>query len=417
MATAAASPESRGTPDLVDDRECTVLHVDMDAFFASVELRRHSELRGRPMIVAGSIERGVVLSATYEARAHGVRSAMPTSRALALCPGVVLLPPEHRLYYDVSAALMELFADVTPIVEPLSVDEAFLDVSGAGRTGGRPRAIAVELRRRIAAELGLTASVGAASTKFVAKLASTRAKPDGLLIVPPRAVRDFLRPMPVGALWGVGPKTATRLASLGLATVAEVADTDRDVLARALGVAVGHKLHDLANGRDERSVQAREAEKSIGAESTFLVDVADLAVVRRELLQLSEKAARRARSATLAGRTVSLKVRFADFTTLTRAQTLSTPTDLGRDVYAAALRLWERLDIGGRSIRLVGVRLEGLSPRGTVTEQLELGAEPDRPGWRDAERAADLIAARFPSAAPRPATLLSPPERHPARDR
>jgi DNA polymerase-4 len=208
---------------------------------------------------------------------------MPTAQALARCPGIVVIPPDHEAYRAASGDVMEIFAQVTPLVEPLSVDEAFLDVAGAWRTGGRPGRIAVGLRRRIADELGLTATVGAAPSKFVAKLASGLAKPDGLLLVPPSDVVPLLRSLPVRALWGVGPQTQSRLASLGLTTVAEVADTDRDVLARALGTAVGHKLHDLAWGRDDRTVQARAAEASIGAESTFDVDITDESAILREL--------------------------------------------------------------------------------------------------------------------------------------
>jgi DNA polymerase-4 len=393
----------------VDDSRCTILHVDMDAFFAAVELRRRPELAGRPMMVAGTAGRGVVLSATYEARAYGIRSAMPTARALARCPGIVVLPPDHEAYRAASAQVMELFADVTPVVEPLSVDEAFLDVGGARRTGGRPARIAVTIRRRVRDELGLTATVGAASTKFVAKLASSLAKPDGLLVVPPQDVPDLLRPLPVAALWGVGPQTAGKLTSLGLSTVGEIADTDPDVLGRALGPAVAHKLHQLAHGRDERPVTPRSAEASIGAEETFAVDLVDPAEVQRALLELSGKAARRVRRAGLSGRTVVLKVRFDDFSTVTRSETLDAATDQDRVVYAAANRGWRRLDSGRRRIRLLGVRLEGLVRTDSVSEQLLLGDDADRPGWRAAQGAVDAIAERFGPAAPRPATLLPSP--------
>jgi DNA polymerase-4 len=397
-------------PLTADDTGCTILHVDMDAFFAAVELRRRPELRGQPMMVAGSVSRGVVLSATYEARAYGVRSAMPTAQALARCPGIIVLPPDHEAYHAVSGDLMALFAHVTPRVEPLSVDEAFLDVSGARRTGGRPARIAVELRARIADELGLTATIGVASTKFMAKLASSLAKPDGLLIVPPADVDDLLRPLPVRALWGVGPQTQTRLTALGLTTVGELADTDPDVLARAVGRAAALKLYELAHGRDDRAVEPGVAEASIGAESTFEVDVSDESVVLRELLDLAERAARRCRAARMLGRTVVLKVRFADFSTVTRSQTLIDPTSHGRDVYGAAVRQWRRLGVDHRAVRLVGVRLEGLVPADAVGDQLAFSEGPDRPGWRAAEDAVDRIAARFPGAAPRPATLLGPRE-------
>ena len=395
--------------DAVDDARCTVLHVDMDAFFAAVELRRRPDLAGRPMMVAGTGGRGVVLSATYEARAYGVRSAMPTAQALARCPGIVVVPPDHDAYRDASESVMALFDTITPLVEPLSVDEAFLDVSGARRTGGSPARIATTIRRRIRDELGLTATVGAASTKFVAKLASGLAKPDGLLVVPPDDVPDLLRPLPVGALWGVGPQTATRLASLGFVTVGEIADADPAVLGRSIGAALATKLNLLARGIDDRAVTTHSAEASIGAETTFAVDVRDDAAVRRTLLELAAKAARRTRRAGLVGRTVVLKVRFDDFTTVNRSEALATATCEDREVYLSALRSWARLASGRRPVRLLGVRLEGLLPADAASQQLELDLGPERPEWSRAQHAVDAIADRFPAAAPRPAALLPPP--------
>lgn len=381
----------------------------MDAFFASVELRRRPELRGQPMMVAGDSGRGVVLSATYEARRSGVRSAMPTGRAKALCPGIVVVQPDMSAYRRASAEVMAVFADVTPLVEPISVDEAFLDVSGAGRLAGRPGSIAQRLRARLAGELELTASVGGAATKFIAKLASGLAKPDGLLLVPPHEVLALLHPLPVRALWGVGPKTAQTLEALGLSTVGELARTDRAVLVRQLGKASGSKLHDLANGLDDRIVETTSTEASIGAETTFTHDTADRAFLGRELLALSERTARRARDAQVCGRTVSLKVRFEDFSTLTRSVTLPTATDLCGVVHSTALGLLDKLG-GGRRVRLVGVRLEGLVPSGEVSAQLELGQDHDGPGWREAEGALDRVIARFGSSAVRRASLFDRPE-------
>ena len=406
MSQQAAQRRVTEDVDAVDDSRCTVLHVDMDAFFAAVELRRRPELVGRPMMVAGTGGRGVVLSATYQARAFGVRSAMPTAQALARCPGIVVVPPDQAAYRAASAEVMALFDRVTPVVEPLSVDEAFLDVAGARRTGGRPARIAQAIRSRIREELALTATVGAASTKFVAKLASSLAKPDGLLVVPPEQVGALLRPLPASALWGVGPQTATRLAALGLATVGEIADSDPDALGRTIGPALARKLHDLSHGRDDRPVTPHTAEASIGAEETFPVDLSDPAAVRRGLLELAGKAATRTRRAGLAGRTIVLKVRFDDFSTVTRSESLDTATDSDREVFAAAWRSWQRLASGRRPVRLLGVRLEGLVRAETVSRQLELGADPDRPGWRAAQGAVDAIADRFGAAAPRPATLL-----------
>ncbi len=394
-----------GEPATVDDHDCTILHVDMDAFFAFVELRRRPELSGRPMMVAGTSGRSVVLSATYQARAAGVRSGMPLGRAKALCPGIVVVPPDHRAYQQVSRQVMDIFADVTPLVEQVSVDEAFLDVSGAGRTGGRPGTIATALRARIQAELEMTATVGAAASKFVAKLASGLAKPDGLLIVPPADVIGLLHPLPVRALWGVGPTVGAILHSLGLELVGDIARTDRSWLIRRLGVATGGKLHDLSWGLDDRRVDTDVAEQSIGAETTFAVDSADATFLRRELLALSDRTARRARAAGQQGRTVALKIRFDDFTTVGRAVTLDSPTDLARTIHAAAVRLLDRLGVT-RRVRLVGVRLEGLTSAGAVSEQLSFSTEDTHPGWREAESTVDRVSARFGTAAITPASLL-----------
>ena len=392
-----------------DDTGCPILHVDMDAFYASVELRRRPELRGRPVIVGGG-RRGVVLSATYEARAFGVRSAMPMGRAVRLCPEAVVVAPDMRRYAVASAGVMAVFRSVTPLVEPLSLDEAFLDVSGAGRRLGRPGWIGEWIRARIADEQGITCSVGVAPTKFVAKLASSRCKPDGLLVVPVDGVRQFLHPLPVGALWGVGERTAAQLAGLGLRTVGDLAALPLPALARALGDGVAAHLHALAHGEDPRPVVPDEPDRSIGAEETFEVDVDDHAVIHRELLRLAEKTAGRLRASGQAGRTVSLKIRFADFSTLTRARTLPAPTDAGHEVYATARALYDGLELDRPRIRLVGVRVEGIAATGESARQLELGARER--GWPDADRAVDRAVDRFGSGAVRPATLVSPATRN-----
>jgi DNA polymerase-4 len=264
------------------------------------------------------------------------------------------------------------------------------------------------LRARLAGELGLTATVGGAATKFIAKLASGLAKPDGLLLVPPADVVSLLHPLPVRALWGVGPKTAQTLESLGLSTIGQIATMDRTTLVRHLGRATGGKLHDLANGLDERSVETVSVEQSIGAETTFGADTADQGFLRRELLGLAERTARRARESGLRGRTVALKVRYEDFSTVSRSITLSNPTDLSGVIHTTATGLLEKLGRGGR-VRLLGVRLEGLVPGDQVTEQLELGAGDDGPGWREAEGALDRVTARFGSLAVRRATLFDRP--------
>lgn len=314
-----------------DDSGCPILHVDMDAFFASVEVRRRPELRGRPVVVGGVGPRGVVSSASYEARRYGVRSAMPTARARALCPHAVYLPPDFAQYTAASQAVMQIFRDVTPLVEPLSLDEAFLDVAGARRLFGAPAGIARRIRARVEREQGLTCSVGVAPSKFVAKLGSTRAKPDGLLVVPADRVLDFLHPLPVSALWGVGERSTETLRRLGLATVGDLAEAPFGMLRKAVGAAAASHLHELAWGRDPRRVSPEQVEKSIGAEVTFDVDVGDPLEIRRSLLALAEKVGGRLRRAGQVGRTVSIKVRMADFRTVNRsAPSVSPPIPPGR---------------------------------------------------------------------------------------
>ena len=392
-----------------DDTGCAVLHVDMDAFYASVELRSRPELVGTPVIVGGLGSRSVVLSATYEARAFGVHSAMPMMRARRLCPQATVIPPSHGVYDEASRGVMEVFRSITPLVEPLSLDEAFLDVAGARRRLGSSRQIGELIRARVADEQGITCSVGVAPTKFVAKLASARAKPDGLIVVPRDDVIAFLHPLPVGVLWGVGDKTEEALTRLGLRTIGDIAHTPAATLQRALGPAAGAHLSALAWGRDERSVVAHEPDKSIGAEETFARDVDDPAVVRRELLRLSERTAARLRSAGLVGRTISIKVRFADFTTITRAKTIREATDVARIVYETAGGLYDALGLQRARIRLVGVRVEGLTEAETTPRQLAL--EGGGEDWRAAEQAADRAAARFGAGAVMPAALVDPSRR------
>jgi len=406
-------------PELPDDTGCTVLHVDMDAFYAAVEVRRRPELAGRPVVVGGTGPRGVVSSASYEARAYGVRSAMPIGQARRLCPQAVFLPPDMAAYVEASRAVMRIFHDVTPLVEPLSIDEAFLDVAGAQRMLGSPATIARLIKRRIADELGLTCTVGVAGTKFVAKLASTHAKPDGLLVVPMAGVLEFLHPLPVDALWGVGDRTAEVLRRLGLRRVGDVATAPIGMLRQALGEAAARHLHELAWGRDPRPVLGGgRVEKSIGSETTFDTDVSDVDTVRRTLLSLATRVGARLRRSGHVGRTVTIKVRLADFRTLTRSRTLAAPTDVAREIFAAAWTLFTQTlftqltrrsgqpsGVLAERIRLLGVRVEGLEATDGAPRQLALGEREH--GWRDAERAADAVVARFGAAAVRPASLLS----------
>ncbi|HEY6933480.1 MAG TPA: DNA polymerase IV [Marmoricola sp.] len=386
---------------------CPVLHVDMDAFYASVATRDRPELQDVPVVVGGG-QRGVVLAANYPARQYGVHSAMSMTRARRACPDAVVLPPDHTEFEAVSSSVMEIFRQVTPVVEAMSLDEAFLDVSGALRRLGSPLQIAEHLRARVADEQRITCSVGIAASVSVAKLASRRAKPDGVVVVPPDTVTGFLHPLDVGELWGVGEKTRAQLHRLGLVTVGDVAHTPLVTLQRAVGTAMGTHLHELAWGVDRRTVTPRrgahEPDRSMGSDETFGRDTDDPAVVCRELLRLSTKVTARMRTAGVAGRTVTLRVRFADFTTITRSRTLPEATDVTTEVYAAATRLFRGLGLQRARIRLVGVRVEGLVPRSQVQRQLELGAREH--GWEDADRAVDRAALRFGKGAVRPATLI-----------
>jgi DNA polymerase-4 len=382
----------------------------MDAFYASVEVRDQPELAGKPVVVGAVGGRGVVLSASYEARAFGVRSAMPVGRAQRMCPQAIFVPPRHGVYGAVSREIMALFRGVTPEVEPLSMDEAFLDVGGAIRRLGPPAAIARRIRASVRDQYALTCSVGVATTKFVAKLASTVSKPDGMLVVPATEVLEFLHPLPVAALWGVGERTGEVLARFGLRTVGDIARTPLDTLQRELGTAAGAHLSALAWGRDPRPVLSRVPDKSIGAEETFATDVADPVVIRRELLRLSERTAQGLRAGGSVARTVVVKLRLANFKTITRSKTLPEPTDVAQKIYATACALYagSGLDTSAR-LRLVGVRATGLLPTGTTATQLAFGEQPA--AWRDAEQAVDKIAGRFGTGTVRPAALVRQAER------
>ncbi|MGI8576395.1 MAG: DNA polymerase IV [Nocardioidaceae bacterium] len=395
---------------MVDDMGCTILHVDMDAFYASVAIRDRPELLGRPVIVGGG-SRGVVLSATYAARAYGVHSAMPMSRARRMCPHAVVVTPDFEQFSATSNAIMETFRSVTPVVEPLSMDEAFLDVAGSLRRFSSPAEIGDYLRARITDEQRITCSVGVAATTQLAKLASQRAKPDGLIVVPKAAVTAFLHPLDVEELWGVGEVTASQLHRLGLRTVGDLAHTPKATLQRALGGSLGARLHTLAWGGNDRQVKARrgsdEPEHSIGSDETFGRDIDDPVTVLRELLRLSTKVATRMRAAKVCGRTITIKVRFADFTTITRSRTLPDPTNLTPEIYATAGGLFAAMRLERARIRLVGVRVEGLLESAKATRQLSLGQRDH--GWEDAEKAVDDAVTRFGRSAVQPAALIQIP--------
>lgn len=397
----------------------TILHVDMDAFYVSVELRRRPELAGRPVVVGGTGARGVIAAASYEARRFGVHSAMPSSTARRLCPNAVFLPGDHELYAAVSADVHDIFRSVTPFIEPLALDEAFLDVGGALRLFGSGVEIAHHLRDRVFTELGLRCSVGVAPNKFLAKLASVAAKPRatpdgvepgrGVLEVRPGDERSFLHPLPVQALWGVGPATLTRLERIGVKYVSDLAELDEATLVNLLGRAHGQHLHRLAWAVDDRPVEVDRAAKSVGHEETFPTDLTSHAELRRELVRLADGVASRLRSQAVGARTLTLKVRFDGFHTITRSTTLPSPIDTAHSIVQAVEPLLRAID-PSPGVRLLGVSGSNL---GQPAEQLSLAAVGDEsPGdaaeWHAAEETIDAIRSRFGKQAIGPASSVAP---------
>ncbi len=379
----------------------TILHVDMDAFYASVAERDDPSLKGKAVVVGAGV-RSVVLSANYLARTFGIHAAMSVGRARHLAPHAVFITPEHSRYSEVSEHIMEIFYSYTPHVEPLSLDEAFLDVTGSRRLLGSGRHIATAIRAKVEAEEGITCSVGIAPSKFIAKLASERCKPNGMLEIPTDRILNFLHPLPVSAIWGVGPKTTETLERLGLRTVADVANTPRATLIRALGEANGSSLFELAWGRDYRDVISDELDKSISAAETFARDIDDPEIILQEFLRLSQKATHRLRERNLFAKTISIKVRYADFTTINRSKTLPLAIDSTHKTYEVVKKLFLGLHLDRARLRLVGVSLENLESQ--TPEQLVLGSREC--GWKEAEGAVDRAQARFGSGSVRPARLL-----------
>lgn len=380
-----------------------ILHVDMDAFFASVEEADDPTLKGKAVVV-GAGPRAVVTSANYIARTFGIRAAMPVAQARRLAPHAIFLPNRHYRYGEVSSEVMSIFRDFSPLVEPLSLDEAFLDVTGATRLIGTAREIGNQIRARIENELQITCSVGISTTKLIAKLASSRCKPNGLLEIPQERVLDFLHPLPVRELWGVGPKTAEALIRLGLETIGDIAQTPPHTLIRALGAGQGESLYELAWGRDPREVAESVVDKSIGAEETFAHDLDESEELLAQLLRVTERAARRLRDQKLAARTISIKIRFSDFTTITRSKTIDLPTNSTQEIYDQVRRLFNALALVRARVRLVGVRLENLESDQGLLEQLTLGSREK--GWRQVDKALDRARRRFGGGALKPARLL-----------
>jgi len=384
-----------------------ILHVDLDAFYASVEVLDNPRLRGKPVLVGGTGPRGVVAAASYEARRFGCHSAMPMGRARRLCPQAVVLPPRFDVYAAKSRAVHEIFATFTPLIEPIALDEAFLDVTGGLRLHGTGADIGAAIRARVRDETGLTASVGVASNKLLAKLASDDAKPDGMLVVEPGGELAFLHPHPVGRLWGVGPATLARLERFGVETIGDLAAVPDASLVEALGKAHGHQLHELACGRDDRPVEPDRETKSIGQEETFPRDVADKEALSREVRRMAERVGTRLRDHGLAGRTVTLKVRFPDFRTITRSATLPEPFAVSAEIARLALGLLENVDTAG-GIRLIGVTMSNLTAGAAQQASLfgeEKSGAADRPAIQSA---IDAVRARFGSDALGSAALIAP---------
>ena len=405
MTGAAPSPDAARLP---------ILHVDMDAFFVSVELLDQPELRGRPVVVGGSGGRGVVAAASYEARVYGIASAMPSAQARRLCPQAVFLPGRHARYGEVSARVFDVFRSYTPLVEGISLDEAFLDVSGAHRLFGSSPAIATSLRARVLEELGLTCSIGVAPRKLTAKLASEAAKPraslagpvhgTGVHVVTEADELEFLHALPVRALWGVGPATGARLERLAVRTIGELAQLSLLTLEHSLGRAAGRHLHDLAWARDHRPVVPVHVAKSVGHEETYAYDHVSHATLERELVRLADATAARLRAGGVAGRTVQVKIRFGDLRTITRSVTVPEALDTGTALARVARPLLLGEDVS-EGVRLLGVSVSQLAP--STDRQLSLeDAGPS--SWADATRVIDEVRGRYGAASIVPATLVDP---------
>jgi len=380
----------------------TILHVDMDAFYASVEERDNPKLKGKPVVV-GMGKRGVVSAANYEARKFGIRAAMPIYKAKALAPHAVFIAPNMARYAEVSEQVMAIFEDVTPYVEPISLDEAFLDVTGAKRLLGSGREIADQIRKRVEKDLGITCSVGIAHNKFIAKIASGHCKPNGVLEVDPEKMLEFLHPLAANEIWGVGPKTNELLEKMGLFTIADIANTPRSTLIRVLGQANGASLYELAWGRDYRDVITEHSEKSISASQTFDVDLYQPEEILKEFLRLTERSADRMRAKGLASNTISIKVRFADFKTISRSKTLDLPSTGTQEIFEVAKSLYLGLKLDRVLVRLVGVSLDSLVENDDV-KQMVLGERTS--SWQQADRAIDRVKAKFGSSSLRPARLV-----------
>jgi DNA polymerase-4 len=380
----------------------TILHVDMDAFYASVAEKDNPKLKGKAVVV-GAGRRGVVSAANYEARKFGIRAAMPVYKAKALAPHAIFISPDMARYEEVSRSVMSIFHDITPLVEPISLDEAFLDVTGARRLLGDGQTIAKLIRARVEQKEGITCSVGIAHNKFIAKIASNQCKPNGLLEIDPERVLEFLHPLAAKEIWGVGPKTNEQLAKMGLQTVGDIANTPRSTLIRVLGQASGSSLYELAWGRDYRDVEIEHIEKSISSSETFDQDLDSQEEILKEFLRLTERSVERMREKGFAAGTISIKVRFTDFKTISRSKTVDLPITGTQEIFEVVKNLYLALNLEDVLIRLIGVSLDSLVEDEEIN-QMVLGQRTS--GWQQADKAVDRIKNKFGSASLRPARLV-----------
>jgi len=382
-----------------------IIHLDMDAFYPAVEVLDNPDLKGKPVIVGGGRERGVVSSASYEARTFGVHSAQPMATAMRLCPNGVFLPVRMSRYKKVSKQVFEIFFRFTPLVEPLSIDEAFLDVTGSIRLFGEPVEIAKRIKQMVVNETGLTISAGVAPSKFVAKIASDMDKPDGLTVVPSDRLREFLNPLPIKKMWGVGKVTQEALARLNVRTFKDLSLMPVKVLEQQFGKH-GLKMHHLSMGIDHREVIPEHDAKSIGHEETFSQDIIDRGAAKKELLSLANKVARRMRREGVIGRTITLKVKYSDFVQLTRSKTLPTSTDDGPEIYSTVCRLLKKTAVGKRPVRLLGISLSQLSVVGSETQLGLFSPDGATLKRKELHAAIDSLHEKFGERSIRPGTLL-----------
>ncbi len=387
-------------------RQRSIIHLDMDAFYPAVEALDKPELRGKPVIVGGNRERGVVSSASYEARRFGVHSAQPIATAIRLCPDGIFMPVRMSRYKEVSRQVFEIFRCFTPLVEPLSIDEAFLDLTGAERLMGQTEVIAKKIKETVLKKTGLTVSAGVASSKFVAKIASDIDKPDGLTVVPPVRIKEFLDPLPVKKMWGVGKVTQQALARLNVKTFKDLRQIPVEILEKNFGKH-GAAMHLLSMGIDERDVVPERETKSIGHEQTFMKDILDPDQAKKEILSLANKVAHRMRREEVRGSTVSLKVKYSDFTQITRAATLPEPTDDSMEIYSTSCRLLKKTAVGKRPVRLLGISLSQLSSLEGEKQLFLFDQDKGYQKRKNLNTAMDSICDKFGEKGIRPATLIS----------